>query len=108
MDLQGKPTYQIDECQKCKEWQNDDKVTRTEEGRPSCRKCKKSIPQYLYVHEGFQALEIDHWHFRSVEGVGGASAVRPRLCWDCYIKEWDGKYSKQKDANRPKPPLRLE
>jgi hypothetical protein len=108
MDLQGKPTFQINECSRCKEWQEDDKVAREKGTRPPCRKCKKGILLYLYVPQGFRALEVDHWHFRAVEGVNGASAVMPALCWDCYIKEWDVKYSKQEDAERPKAPLRLE
>ena len=107
MDLQGKPSYQSEDCPLC-ETRNDVDRERVKTGVPlSCQSCGLGLHTYLYVPAGFQSAEVDHWHFKAINGLQGVHNVMLRLCWECYIKEWDNKY-KDEEAERPTPPARLD
>ena len=107
MDLQGKPSYQSEDCPLCKKRSGFDTQNIKAGFRLSCQSCEKELHSYLYVPSGFQSVEIDHWHFKVINGINGLHNVMLRLCWDCYIKEWDNKY-KDEEAVRPTPPARLD
>ena len=107
MDLQGKPSYQSEDCPLCRDRLKIDSERVKAGQRLPCNKCLKGLSTYLYVPAGFQSVEIDHWHFKAINGLQGVHNVMLRLCWECYIKEWDNKY-KDKEAERPTPPARLD
>ena len=107
MDLQGKPSYQSDECPSCKLRIRIDNHQIKSGLRLTCQNCEEELHTHLYVPAGFQSVEVDHWHFKAIGGVQGSHNVMLRLCWDCYIEEWDNKY-KDEEAVRPTPPARLD
>ncbi len=78
-DLQGKPTFERNGCPECKKF------------KTGCTSCGKEIPAYENMPKGvgFQSNSISHWHFVVIGDKQGLSPVTPKLCRDCYLKDYN-------------------
>lgn len=84
VDLQGKPAYQPQSCPVCTEHRATDRNL----GKRTCQSCGGELSMDDANTFGFEAQSINHWHLKSVEGVGAAQAIMLRLCRKCYLEDF--------------------